>query len=63
MAQNIIINGSNSFDYQIDIPADKSITHRAIIIASMCEGEIRLVNPLLANDCLSTIDVMIIFYA
>ena len=58
MAQNIIINGSNSFDYQIDIPADKSITHRAIIIASMCEGEIRLVNPLLANDCLSTIDVM-----
>ena len=58
MARNIIINGSDSFDFQVEIPADKSITHRAIIIASMCEGEIKLLNPLLADDCLSTIEVM-----
>ena len=58
MPQNIIINGSNSFDFQVKIPADKSITHRAIIIASMCASEIRLLNPLLADDCLSTIEVM-----
>ena len=58
MPQNIIINGSNSFDFQVKIPADKSITHRAIIIASMCTSEIRLLNPLLADDCLSTIEVM-----
>ena len=58
MAHNIIINGSNSFDFEIKIPADKSITHRAIIIASMCEGEIKILNPLLADDCLSTIEIM-----
>jgi len=58
MAQNIIINGSSTFDFQIKIPADKSITHRAIIIASMCEGELKILNPLLADDCLSTIEIM-----
>ena len=58
MTQNIIINGSDSFDFEVNIPADKSITHRAIIIASMYESKIRIINPLLADDCLSTIKVM-----
>ena len=58
MPKNIIINGSSSFDFQVNIPPDKSITHRAIIIASMCADEIRLLNPLLADDCLSTIEIM-----
>lgn len=58
MRKNIIINGSSSFDFQVNIPPDKSITHRAIIIASMCADEIRLLNPLLADDCLSTIEIM-----
>lgn len=35
---------------------DKSLTHRAIMFASLAEGQSRIRNPLLGADCLSTID-------
>tara|TARA_B100001057_G_scaffold9243_1_gene8544 strand:- start:78940 stop:80238 length:1299 start_codon:yes stop_codon:yes gene_type:complete len=58
MPENLIINGCPSFDYDVIIPGDKSITHRAIILASMCKEVVTIFNPLLSDDCLSTISVM-----
>ena len=37
------------------MPADKSITHRAIIFSSIAEGDSRIKNPLRAEDCMSTL--------
>lgn len=42
----------------IEVPGDKSITHRALILASMAEGTSRITNPSTAGDCLSTARVM-----
>ncbi|MGD2080790.1 MAG: 3-phosphoshikimate 1-carboxyvinyltransferase [Nitrospirota bacterium] len=39
-------------------PADKSISHRAIIIASLADGESRVSNFLRAGDTLSTLNAM-----
>ncbi len=38
----------------ISVPADKSITHRAILLSSLANGTSTIENPLLADDCLST---------
>jgi 3-phosphoshikimate 1-carboxyvinyltransferase len=35
-------------------PADKSLTHRALMLAAVAEGESRVSNPLETGDCLST---------
>jgi 3-phosphoshikimate 1-carboxyvinyltransferase len=35
-------------------PADKSITHRLIMLAAVAAGESRVINPLETGDCLST---------
>ena len=45
------------FNKTITVPSDKSITHRAIMFLSLCGGG-KIYNPLLGDDCLSTIDCM-----
>jgi 3-phosphoshikimate 1-carboxyvinyltransferase len=35
-------------------PPDKSITHRALLLAAVADGESRVANPLATGDCLST---------
>ena len=35
-------------------PADKSLTHRALMLASLSDGESRVANPLETGDCVST---------
>ena len=35
-------------------PADKSITHRVILLAAVATGESRVINPLETGDCVST---------
>ncbi|MEK7703085.1 MAG: 3-phosphoshikimate 1-carboxyvinyltransferase [Nitrospirota bacterium] len=42
------------FGTMMDIPGDKSITHRAIIMASLAEGESNIIGPLLSEDCQQT---------
>ena len=39
-------------------PADKSLTHRAIIFSGIAAGKSRIENPLLGEDCLSTISCL-----
>ncbi|HEY8389337.1 MAG TPA: 3-phosphoshikimate 1-carboxyvinyltransferase [Clostridia bacterium] len=41
-----------------DLPGDKSITHRAIMFNAVAEGEAKVYNALLGEDCLATIDCM-----
>ncbi|OIK17121.1 3-phosphoshikimate 1-carboxyvinyltransferase [Bacillus sp. MUM 116] len=40
---------------QLDIPGDKSISHRSVMFGSIAYGETRVSNFLLGEDCLSTI--------
>lgn len=42
----------------VNIPSDKSITHRAIMLGSISDGDVTIYNPLLAEDTLSTINAM-----
>jgi len=42
------------FEGEFDLPGDKSITHRAIMLNSGAQGESVVTNALLGEDCLST---------
>ena len=43
---------------EITVPADKSISHRAIMLASLADKPVEIKNFLAAADCLSTISCM-----
>lgn len=43
---------------KIRVPADKSITHRAVLFGGIAHGESRLRNPLRGEDCLRSVDVL-----
>ena len=43
---------------ELAIPADKSITHRAIILSGIGDGEVEIENYLSGADCLSTLSCM-----
>ncbi|MFH0801745.1 MAG: 3-phosphoshikimate 1-carboxyvinyltransferase [bacterium] len=49
-----IIRAGKKWDREIPIPADKSISHRALLLTSMAEGESLIENFLLSEDCLAT---------
>jgi 3-phosphoshikimate 1-carboxyvinyltransferase len=53
--QKITINPAESIKGQINVPGDKSISHRAVIISSLAEGVTHLRNFLLGEDCLNTL--------
>ncbi|MFP5503126.1 MAG: 3-phosphoshikimate 1-carboxyvinyltransferase, partial [Candidatus Sericytochromatia bacterium] len=36
---------------RLEIPPDKSLSHRAILFAALAEGESRLTNVLRSEDC------------
>ena len=50
-----IINSSKELLGDIIIPGDKSITHRAVILGSLCSSKIIIRNGLMSEDCLKTI--------
>src|SRR5467141_1537571 len=45
-------------DTEITVPGDKSISHRAAIIASLSNGVCRLEGFLNANDCIRTVEAL-----
>ncbi|MEC9206172.1 MAG: 3-phosphoshikimate 1-carboxyvinyltransferase [Pseudomonadota bacterium] len=57
-SHNLIVNGSKKIFGEIYIPGDKSITHRAIILASLCKGKVKIESPLFSEDCNNTIQIM-----
>ena len=57
-SNNLCVNDSTSLNGEINIPGDKSITHRSIILGSLCSGQIKVINYLNSKDCLQTITIM-----
>ena len=55
---NVTIRPGSPLKGEIEIPGDKSISHRAIILASIAEGRSRITNFLAGEDCISTINIM-----
>jgi 3-phosphoshikimate 1-carboxyvinyltransferase len=51
----VIIRPAKSIQGEITLPGDKSISHRAAIIASLAEGESRIENYSNGEDCASTL--------
>ena len=49
---------AESVSGSIDLPGDKSISHRAAIFSAMAEGESRIENFSTAADCLSTLECL-----
>jgi len=57
---SIIINQSNNLEGEINIPGDKSITHRAVMLGSLSRGRMDITNALLSEDCKRTINAFIL---
>ncbi len=53
-----VISAAKSLKGVIDIPGDKSISHRALIFASMATGISKIENLSTAADCMSTISCL-----
>jgi len=51
-----IITAKENIVKEINIPGDKSISHRSIMFGSIAKGDTRVTNFLKGADCLSTID-------
>ncbi|MBT3697610.1 MAG: 3-phosphoshikimate 1-carboxyvinyltransferase, partial [Gammaproteobacteria bacterium] len=52
---NLIINNPKKLEGPINIPGDKSITHRAIMLGGLSDGTINITNSLLSEDCMRTL--------
>ena len=48
------IDGRFRFEGEFELPGDKSITHRAIMLNGGADGEAVITNALIGEDCLST---------
>ena len=51
-------NKSNGLNGIIEIPPDKSISHRAIMLSSLCNGKTIVKNFSVGVDCLSTLGII-----
>ena len=49
-----LVKPVESIEGEIRVPGDKSITHRAIILASIADGQSKLTGVLEGDDCLAT---------
>jgi 3-phosphoshikimate 1-carboxyvinyltransferase len=45
-------------DVSVDLPSSKSVTHRALILASLNEGETEILNPLYSDDTKITLEAL-----
>ena len=53
-----IIHPGRKISGVVEVPGDKSITHRALIFGSLCEGEVLIENLSTADDCAATRDCL-----
>ncbi|MHB1254970.1 MAG: 3-phosphoshikimate 1-carboxyvinyltransferase, partial [Dethiobacteraceae bacterium] len=54
----VVIEGSGPIRGEITVPGDKSISHRALILGALAEGETVISGFLAGEDCLSTADCL-----
>lgn len=55
---DIIVNKIKSLNGSVEIPADKSITHRAFMFSALTKGVVKVVNFSRGADCLSTLKII-----
>ena len=58
MSDVLQIHPIRQFDVELEVPGDKSMSHRAAIIAGLAEGHSRIRNFLPSEDCLNTLHAM-----
>ncbi|SHN78022.1 3-phosphoshikimate 1-carboxyvinyltransferase [Desulfitobacterium chlororespirans] len=56
--KGIRINPMRRIQGEIEVPGDKSISHRAALFGGMAQGETHITNFLLGQDCLSTLECL-----
>ena len=57
MTKTETINLTGPLKGEFEVPGDKSMTHRAIMLSSLAEGQSVIEKPLLAEDCLRTMKI------
>lgn len=50
--------GPYSINGSIEVPGDKSISHRSIILSSIAKGKVEIDNFLFSEDCLNTLKIL-----
>ena len=56
---NIIrVKKAKNFGGEVSVPGDKSISHRAVMLASISNGRCKINGFLPSEDCLSTLEAM-----
>ncbi|MBQ3641042.1 3-phosphoshikimate 1-carboxyvinyltransferase [bacterium] len=55
---DIEVKKSNPLKGEIEIPADKSITHRAFLFSSLTKGRVKISNYSKGADCMSTLSII-----
>ena len=56
--QSVIVNRANFKGGTLEVPGDKSISHRVAILAAMASGESKVRNFLTCEDCVNTLHAM-----
>lgn len=46
----------NGLTGEVFVPGDKSVSHRSVMLSSLCDGTVHVKNFLNAQDCLSTVE-------
>ncbi len=55
---DITVNKTKSLKGIIEIPADKSITHRAFMFSALTKGKVKITNFSKGADCMSTLNII-----
>jgi len=53
----IKVSKTNKFNGIIEVPADKSISHRAVMLGSLCKGTSKISNFSKGEDCVNTLKI------
>lgn len=56
--KKVIIRKSKGLNGEIEVPGDKSISHRALIFTSLSHGTSKIINFLFGQDCISTMNCL-----
>jgi 3-phosphoshikimate 1-carboxyvinyltransferase len=57
MAKHYVVQKTTDLKLKVEVPADKSISHRALMLSSLAEGTSVISNLLESDDCLHTLDI------
>ena len=57
MTNSEVIDINGPLKGEIEVPGDKSMTHRAIMLASLATGQTTIYKPLLGEDCRRTMEI------